>query len=301
MGGDPGIAPDRRMGRLKRRGMRTTAYRYPGEHLILALTLFLVSVVIVLTAAATVCSSLLFIVAFLALSYSYTQSHHQDLMKQAQPVSAQTMPALDEILREGVARIQPGPVEAYVLPSGERNAYTFGLSTPKVVVVYSGLLRAMDRDEVLFVVGHELGHVALGHTWLNSMIGGISGIPSSFGAAVVLRLAFLWWNRSCELSADRAGLLACGSPEKAVSAMVKLAAGGRSHTAQDLEQAYREIDAEDDTWAGGLNEMLATHPMLIRRINEIRRYAATAQYRRLAGMMDAGGETAARVRTPFGA
>jgi Zn-dependent protease with chaperone function len=102
---------------------------------------------------------------------------------------------------------------------------------------------------------------------------------------VILRLAFLWWNRSCELSADRAGLLACGNPEKAISAMVKLAAGGRSHTVTDLEQAYREIDAEDDTWEGGLNEMLATHPMLIRRINEIRRYAATPQYQRLAGLI----------------
>jgi Zn-dependent protease with chaperone function len=117
------------------------------------------------------------------------------------------------------------------------------------------------------------------------MIGGISGIPSSFGAAVILRLAFLWWNRACELSCDRAGLLACGKPEKAISALVKLASVGRAHSALDLETVYQEIDAEDDTIAGSLNEMLATHPMLIRRINEIRRYAASDQYRRLSAQI----------------
>jgi len=37
---------------------------------------------------------------------------------------------------------------------------------------------------------------------------------------------------------------------------------------------------------GSLNEALSTHPMLIRRINEIRRYAATQQYRRLLTQME---------------
>jgi hypothetical protein len=34
--------------------------------------------------------------------------------------------------------------------------------------------------------------------------------------------------------------------------------------------------------------MLATHPMLIKRINEIRRYAASAQYQRLVSQMATG-------------
>jgi hypothetical protein len=38
-------------------------------------------------------------------------------------------------------------------------------------------------------------------------------------------MAFLWWNRACEYSADRAGLLACGRLHKAISALVKLAEG----------------------------------------------------------------------------
>ncbi len=37
---------------------------------------------------------------------------------------------------------------------------------------------------------------------------------------------------------------------------------------------------------GSLGEALSSHPMLIRRINELRRYAASAQYQRLKALMD---------------
>jgi Zn-dependent protease with chaperone function len=265
--------------------MRTTAYRYPGEQLILLATLALVGGVIALTAAATVCASVLFILAFIAMSFSFTRSHHQSLMRSARPVTPQGMPGLAEVTRQGVARLQPGEIQVYVAPSRELNAYTFGLDTPKIVVVYSALLQVMDRDELAFILGHELGHVALGHTWLNSMVGGIAGIPSSFSAGMLLTLSFLWWNRACEFSADRAGLLACGKPEKAISALVKLGAGPQADTPAELAQAFHQIDAEDDTFMGSLNELLGTHPMLIRRIQQIRSYANSTEYRQLLARM----------------
>jgi len=261
--------------------MKTTAYRFPNEEFILALTVFLVFAVIALSATATVCTSVVFILAFGLLSYSSSRSHHQSLLQGAQRISGKTAPGLSALVQRAIRRLQPGEIDAFVVPSRALNAYTFGLSSPKVVVLYSPLLKVMDEDELSFIVGHELGHVALGHTWLNSLVGGMAGIPSPFGAAAILSMAFLWWNRTCEFSADRAGLLACEKPEKAISALVKLVAGPKAMTAEGLAQAYRQIDAEDDTVAGSLNEVLATHPMLIRRIEELRRYAATAQYQRL--------------------
>ncbi len=105
------------------------------------------------------------------------------------------------------------------------NAYTFGMVEPQVVVVYAGVFSIMDADELRFIIGHELGHIRLGHTWLNSLVGGMAGIPSPYVAAILLYIAFRWWNRACEYSADRAGLLACGKPEKAASALIKLVGG----------------------------------------------------------------------------
>jgi Zn-dependent protease with chaperone function len=97
-----------------------------------------------------------------------------------------------------------------------------------------------------------------------------------------MSLAFLGWNRACELSADRAGLLACGDVEKAVTALLKLVAGEAGADPRALAAAYRQVDAEDDTFLGNLNEAFGSHPMLIRRINELRSWAASNQYHRLA-------------------
>jgi len=266
--------------------MRTTAYRYPHESLILVFTILLVLGVIALTATATVCASGFFILAFLVISYNTSLTHHRALLRAGRRVSPQTMPVLAQVLRRGVERLQPGEIEAYVVPEAQLNAYTFGLSAPKVVVLYSALLEVMDEDEILFILGHELGHVALGHTWLNSLVGGMAGIPSSFSAAALMSMAFLWWNRACEYSADRAGLLACGGMEKAITALLKLAAGPQARDAYDLEKIYRQIDAQDDTFLGSLNEVLGTHPLLVRRIQELRQYAVSDQYRRLKTLLE---------------
>jgi Zn-dependent protease with chaperone function len=261
--------------------MKTTAYRFTNEQLILAGTLFLVLLVIAISATATVCTSVIFIAAFGMISYSSSRSHHQSLLRGAQRISPKSAPVLSEMLGKAMARLQPGEIEAFVVPGRILNAYTFGLSSPKVVVLYSPLLKIMDEDELTFIMGHELGHVALGHTWLNSLVGGMAGIPSPMGAAAILSIAFLSWNRACEFSADRAGLLACGKPEKAVSALIKLVAGPKALSPEGLAAAYRQIDAEDDTWLGSLNEAFGTHPMLIRRIQELRKYAASRQYQQL--------------------
>jgi Zn-dependent protease with chaperone function len=266
--------------------MRTTAYRYPNERLVLGLTLLLVFAVVALTLTATVCASLVFIIGFVILSFYLGRSHHQALVGSAKLITTSSAPGLDRIVQRGVNRLRPGKVEVYVAPGRELNAYTFGLSSPKIVVLYSPLLQTMDEDELLFILGHELGHVALGHTWLNSLIGGMAGIPASWSAGALLAMAFLWWNRMCEYSADRAGLLACGKPEKAATALIKLAAGPRARTSADLERAYRQIDAEDDTFLGSLGEAMGTHPMLIRRIQELRRYATSSKYRQLQDWID---------------
>lgn len=45
------------------------------------------------------------------------------------------------------------------------NAYVTGMGASKRVVVWDNTIQKMAPDEVLFVVGHEMGHYALGHVW----------------------------------------------------------------------------------------------------------------------------------------
>jgi Zn-dependent protease with chaperone function len=259
-----------------------TSYRYPSEHLILALTLFLVFAVIAVTAVATLCGSVLFVLVMLLISFLLNRSRHNELIQSARPVTPRTEPALNNLVGDCAMRLQSGPIQAFIAPGSILNAYTFGLVEPQVVVVYAGVFSIMDADELRFIIGHELGHVRLGHTWLNSLVGGMAGIPSPYLAAFVLYFAFRWWNRACEYSADRAGLLACGKPEKAASALIKLAGGASAiRSARGWQQALHRIEAEDDHFENNLREMLSTHPMIIRRLDALRQYAASPEYQRI--------------------
>jgi len=176
----------------------------------------------------------------------------------------------------------------YVIDSKTLNAYTFGIDSPKVIVLADALLRVLDAEELQFVIGHEMGHVKLGHTWLNSIIGGLAGIPSPYLAFAVLHLAFRSWNRACEFSADRAGMLAA-NPRKAITALIKIGTGGRARTDAELAQAYAHLDTEDDTLSGNLRELVGTHPLIINRIEQIQDYARSKQYQVLRAKMDRNG------------
>jgi STE24 endopeptidase len=45
------------------------------------------------------------------------------------------------------------------------NAYVNGFGASQRIVVWDTTLQRMKRDEILFVMGHEMGHYALRHTW----------------------------------------------------------------------------------------------------------------------------------------
>lgn len=253
--------------------------RHPSEVPILLATLLLVGGVLVVTTGLTVCVVPLLIAMMAAYSYMVNQQHHSELMQQAIPVPIEAPsgenPALDMIgrlVRECRETLGCESVDVFIVPSRELNAYTFGLGSPKTIVLYQPMLKVMDADELKFVIGHEMGHVVFGHTWLNTLIGGMAGMPSSFGAAIIFIFAFRWWNRACEYSADRAGLAACGSSTKAVSALAQLAVGD-FNTAEELRRALAVIEKQDDSLESIIGETLSDHPIIARRIKALQEYS----------------------------
>ncbi|MDR3575575.1 MAG: M48 family metallopeptidase [Anaerolineaceae bacterium] len=271
--------------------MRLTSYRYPYEQWILFGTVLLVLALGLIAGGISHCLVPLFVLFMILLAYNMNSSRQRALLQQGVLVSPQKTPRLAFLVNDCQARLRPGQVQVIISPSRQLNAYTFGLSSPEVIVVYSAMLDVMDEDELRFVLGHEMGHVALGHSWLNTLLGGMAGVPVSIGSALLLTLAFRSWNRACEYSADRAGLLACGKPQKAISALVKLVAGNITNPVE-LQQALQMIERQDDSLGSILSETLSTHPMIIKRIEQIRAYASTGSYQRLQAQVL---QTAARV------
>jgi len=259
---------------------RTTAYRHPSEFPILLLTILISIAAVVVTAFLTQCLSLLVIVFILGASIFSSRAMQAQLMRKAFLVSPERSPQLDKVVQVCARRLQPGPLNVYVVRENMVNAYTFGLSETKNIVMYEPMLRIMNAGELAFVLGHEMGHVALGHTWLNTFVGGLAGSPSPFGIGYIMYLVFQRWSRACEFSCDRAGLLACGSLNYAVSALVRLAAP-KIQSQAEYEQALTMIDAQDDAFVNQLAELFQSHPMIIKRINALKEYAASPEYQSL--------------------
>src|SRR5262245_29457482 len=45
------------------------------------------------------------------------------------------------------------------------NAYVTGFGAPKRIVLWDTIIAKLNEDELLFVMGHEMGHYVLGHVW----------------------------------------------------------------------------------------------------------------------------------------
>lgn len=84
-----------------------------------------------------------------------------DSENQIAPANSPYAQRLDKIAAQLGNNINGVPVVYKVYLTKDVNAWAMGNGC---VRVYSGLMDMMNDDEVRGVVGHEMGHVALGHT-----------------------------------------------------------------------------------------------------------------------------------------
>lgn len=184
----------------------------------------------------------------------------------------------------------PEEYELFVSQTPFVNAGAYGLDKP-FIVLNSGSLNLLDDEELIFLLGHELGHILSGHVLYRTMTVLLLqlaqlGFPIVGLAARGVLLGLLEWGRKSELSADRAGLLASQNPDAVLHAMLKLAGGGTGDQT-DLDEfmaqaeEYRSGGDVIDTAFKVLNLSLATHPFHVLRAAELRDWIAAGEYDRI--------------------
>ena len=106
------------------------------------------------------------------------------------------------------------------------NAFTVGSENP-IIVLNSGLIDLCDDDEIMFIIGHECGHIKSNHMLYHMMAQAINicidSIPFGNIAAAPVQYALYYWDRMSEFTADRAGLLCCQNKDAAIRAFMKMA------------------------------------------------------------------------------
>lgn len=157
--------------------------------------------------------------------------------------------------------------EAYVLQAGGLlNAFATKLLSRRFIIIYSDLLEASDADdgtgranELDFVIGHELGHMAAGHLATRLFL-----LP-----ARLLPILGPAYSRACEYTCDRCGHAVTGDLEVSSRALAILAAGPRTARRIDID-AYVDQRRETGRFWMSVYELNAAHPFLSKRVAALR-------------------------------
>jgi len=178
------------------------------------------------------------------------------------------------------------PLELYAYASPQFNAACFRPEKGRLFIMFSSsLLEAFDERELMFVVGHELGHHVYQHheTPVGYILNGQQRPPAS------LALQLFAWSRYAEISADRAGAFCADDFEAVARALFKLASGLTSNRVvnfslteflQQLDE-MQAVDAEPGQGAP-MQDWFSTHPFSPLRVKALQLFHQS-------GLMQEGG------------
>ena len=124
-----------------------------------------------------------------------------------------------------------------------------------------------------FVIGHELGHVGLGHSWLRVLAYQADNAFQGSLLGILFQFLLLNYSRKKELSADRIGLLSCGDLTAALEVLAFLELSPQNPSMEDIRQAVKQMvygKAENEF---SLDELLSTHPDMQERAKELIAFA----------------------------
>ena len=189
------------------------------------------------------------------------------------------------------------PMPPLYLKQGFIEANTIGSSKP-IVCLTASSLSLLSYEELLFILGHEVGHIKSQHVlyrdlgemlpYIGDVIGSLTlGIGGWISSGI--ELALYNWFRKSEFTADRAGLLACQNPEAAISVMSKLAGFPPKYYAAMNNQHFLDQAVEFESLDNSkynkvmkvLSAMYQDHPWAVMRAQELNKWVEQGEYERV--------------------
>ena len=216
-----------------------------------------------------------------------------ELMGGGLKVSARQLPHAHALAQQAAETLGIPCPQVFVRLGSEPNSFAHGVGAVSFVVITHSLFEQLDDAGLLFVLGHEMGHIASGHVvdatvieWLRRSN---SQGPADGGADVLVPA--LDWLRKSEITADRAGLIVGRDLTEACRVVLTLSLGSMRLASQvDLDD-YVDSQTVALRWnpVYGRAEAHRTHPFAPMRIHHLRQFAASDAYREaLAAADDTG-------------
>lgn len=141
------------------------------------------------------------------------------------------------------------------------------------VLVYSGLMDLMNDDEVHGVVGHEMGHVALGHTKRAMQVAYATSVARSVASATGGMVANLSASQLGDLSEKFINAQFSQSQETTADDYSFDMQKKKGYGPKGLVTAFQKLATID----GGQSGMLDSHPSSLSRTKHIEQRIASGQ------------------------
>lgn len=205
---------------------------------------------------------------------------------------------LPKIHALGVAcaeRLGIGVPQIFIVQDPTLNAFTFATNdVDQLIVLTSGLVHALDDAELMFVIGHECGHIHNRHVVYNTLwelltnelarrifrtaialLGPAAWVAQLLATAFTVSTLYIFgrWHRCAEITCDRAGLICCGDIAASQRVNGKLHMGGLGNLEGfDPEEYQRQTRTYSKSWLRIL-ELIQSHPPGPKRADALARYA----------------------------
>jgi Zn-dependent protease with chaperone function len=208
----------------------------------------------------------------------------QQLAMKAVAVGPNQYPEIYRMGEECARILGIGVPQIYVEKSNVFNAYAIAVDdNASVVVLYSYLIEHMTPEELMFIIGHECGHLhnlhgmyntlanILMNAGANALLQGLAGggmVPIAM-LAQVLKLGIMSvmgsWSRCAEITCDRAGLICCKDAKASQTALSKLASGMDNVNLEELRKQVSTIKRS----VLRFQEWQMSHPLVPKRVEAV--------------------------------
>jgi Zn-dependent protease with chaperone function len=214
------------------------------------------------------------------------------LLGSAVRVSEKQFPQLYRLALRAAEALQIPVPRLYVSSDNTfGTARTLGTADEATIVLYAPLMDNLSDAQMLFLIGHECGHIQNGHTIYLTALYFLTEVAKNYLLRWVVQPAILalnGWSRRAVITCDRAGLLCARDVATATSALVTLAVGSRRLYGDiDVDEYLRQLD-EGQSGPRRFHELFAVSAYLPKRVQALRLFAETTFYRSVVGTLSEG-------------
>ena len=160
------------------------------------------------------------------------------------------------------------------------------------MVLQSGAIDLLTTEELLFMIGHELGHMKCGHKRYHMLTEAMYMPIVNSDLKIwmsLIKLPLLNWYRYSDFTADRFGLLCCQDLRVALSTMIKMAGLPKKyHNEINIAAFIRQAADFNNKYISRIDRLIkylsinaASMPWLVLRAAELLKWYQSGEYEKI--------------------